>query len=170
MQSHAQVTVVGDSLSVGLAGALHEARPDLPLESLGVVSSGLSNPRFVDWQARIHAVAATHPSLVVIMVGMNDSGATPTPAYIAALESFLSPLAEANIPFVLISIPITDDPVRNRNIAALNALYARTAPRFGGRFVTLPQFDRRERSRDGIHFTSAGYRDLAAAVLAKLPV
>jgi hypothetical protein len=68
----------------------------------------------------------------------------------------------------VISVPQTDDPVWNRNIDHLNTIYETTTLRLGGRFVKRPPFDQAERSRDGVHFTRAGYRDLAATVLAVL--
>jgi hypothetical protein len=158
--AHAQaVAVVGDSLSVGLAAAMSRSSPET-VRGYGVVSSGLSRVMPVDWQVRIRAVVATHPSSVVVLVGMND---TPDATYRQRVADFLAPVTEARIPLTVIAVPQTADAVR---IDALNRILAQAASDIGARFVPLPRFPRAERTRDGIHFTPCGYAHLARVVLA----
>jgi hypothetical protein len=163
-----KLAVVGDSLSVGLAGALPFFIPRVQVESYGIVSSGLDIPGIADWQARIRMVAATHPDFAMVMIGMNDSRGPPDLVYLKKLVNFLSPLEEASIPYVVVAIPTTTQPKRNINIDKFNAVFSALAPRLGGRFIALPLFSPTERTPDGIHFTRIGYHRLAGNVLFSL--
>jgi hypothetical protein len=159
------IAVVGDSLSVGLAAALEQADKGIHIEGYGVVGSGLSNSRLIDWQAEIQRVVETRPSEIVVEIGMNDSGQSPNAAYMAKVKGFLDVIRNNGIPFEMVSVPPTTQPGRNRNILALNSLFEQEAASHGGRFVVLPAFPQSERTPDGIHFTPAGYRALSADVV-----
>lgn len=160
------IAVVGDSLSVGLAEALIYSQPAIRVIGYGVVSSGLTNPRIVDWQKRIRDVASTRPTLVMVLIGMNDSASAPDSAYVRKLVEFLYPLQQQDIPFLMIAVPPTNQSSRNVNIEKLNAIFSAATPRLGGRFISLPSFPRDYRTADGIHFTRDGYLALADAVVA----
>ena len=169
--AHAQqrtLAVVGDSLSVGLAGALHARSPGAPIVNYGVVSSGLARPNPVDWQRRIREITATTPTFMMVMVGMNDTSDSPDMAYIRSAISFMEPIRRAGIPFAVVAVPHTRDSARNLNIDQVNKVLAAVSARMGGKFLPLAPFPPDERTRDGIHFTTAGYQDLAGRVVSEL--
>jgi hypothetical protein len=162
------VAVVGDSLSVGLAAALQARSPGVAIAGYGVISSSLIRSYPVDWQRRIQEVASTAPSFVVALVGMNDTDSSWDLAYERAVTSFLDPLRRAGIPFAMVAVPYTRDPVRNRGIDQMNSMLASACQRMGGRFLQLGNFPDEERMADGIHFTASGYQDMARRVVSGL--
>ena len=163
------IAVVGDSLSVGLGEALQQAAPRIHIEGYGIVGSGLALSRIADWQARIRQVVSARPNEVIILIGMNDSSQAPGDSYVSKLRTFLTTLDRAGVPFLMVNIPPIRNSARNVNIQAVNALFETQAPLYGGRYLVLPGFPQGERTPDGIHFTAAGYRDLAAAVAQGVP-
>jgi uncharacterized protein len=78
-----RVLIVGDSLGIDLGGPLQN-----DLVNTGVVkatldareSTGLTRPDYFNWPAQLQAdLAATHPQVVVIMMGANDPQDFPGP-------------------------------------------------------------------------------------------
>lgn len=146
-----RIMLVGDSLAVGLGKQLETvfaASPGVTFVHLGKVSSGLANPAFFNWDARLSAlVKAHHPQVVLLMFGANDDKPLPgrdgrslpfgTPewdvAYTARLVRMTAIIradnAKAKIFFL--GVPVMADPAFNTRMTHLNGVLAamtRTVP------------------------------------------
>jgi hypothetical protein len=131
----------------------------------GVVSSGLTSPKFHDWLGEIPSVAASRPTGVIVVMGMNDVMFSMPKGYGALARRFLEPIKAAGIPFAWLAVPHTDDGARNRRIDAINSIIRDVVVSYGGDFPAAPNVPRSERRPDGIHFTPKGYLALASAAV-----
>jgi lysophospholipase L1-like esterase len=99
---------------------------------------------------------------------VNDTDSSPDLAYIRLAISFMAPIRSAGIPFAVVAVPYTSDAARNHNVEQVNKVLAAVSTRMGGHFLPLATFPQDERTHDGIHFTTAGYQDLASRVVSEL--
>ncbi|EFL52844.1 Peptidoglycan-binding lysin domain protein [Solidesulfovibrio fructosivorans JJ]] len=144
-----RILLVGDSLSIGLGKQLETVfagQPGVRFEHLGKVSSGLANPAFFDWDAHLTSlVAASHPDIVLVMVGANDDKPLPgangkslpfgTKAWDAAYAARLSKLhaivraANPGASVYFIGVPVMADAAFDKKMIHMSGVIAATARR-----------------------------------------
>lgn len=172
-----RTVVFGDSLSVGTA--VHLRSGGRAVTDLGITGWGLTRP---DWRQRAEALgtAARDASRVVIFVGTNDQGGLPNPtasrnrrslsfgtaewkeAYSGRLQAIRDAIPPG-VPVLWIGQPVFCDPAFDGRARQLDAELRAVASRSGDRFIAPPSdCTPAVRAPDGIHFTTRGYRAIAA--------
>lgn len=181
----------GDSTSYFMTVALFQLlneRGGLPVRGADYkISSGLANPGFFNWPAYLASEMATYdPEIVVFMVGANDAG------YIGSYESYSEKVGAAMDQLegrrvYWVGQPTFDPALRPdlyRNVQVVNEVFQAQASlrpwvtyvdTWGatsdgnGNFTYYAADENGEtqlmRAADGVHFTPAGGRLLARAVL-----
>uniref|UniRef100_UPI002ADD4A8E DUF459 domain-containing protein n=1 Tax=Tepidiforma sp. TaxID=2682230 RepID=UPI002ADD4A8E len=183
----------GDSTSYYLTVALFAewaARGGVPVRQASYqISSGLWRPDFFDWPAYLAAEMARYdPDVVVFMVGANDANqVTSSEVYAARVGAVMDLLYRPGRVVVWVGQPNMGRPDLAASIPRINAIFQEqaaarpwvlyldtwtlTSAPGGGYTDTLPDeygIPRLARLSDGVHFTPAGGRILALAVVAAL--
>ena len=151
------------------------------------ISSGLMNPEFFDWPAFLKwEMARTNPQVVVLMFGGNDAVGAPDPAvYARRVGEVMDLLSDRTV--IWVGQPTFGRPDLAANVGSVNAVFRQEAARRswvryidaftltsdGAGNYTSMLIDETgapvlARDADGVHFTSAGGKILAGAVLYSL--
>ncbi|MCK8783873.1 GDSL-type esterase/lipase family protein [Roseomonas sp. NAR14] len=159
------VVVFGDSLAVGVAGRLRRA--GYPVVDLGRVGWGLNRS---DWLQRIDRLrdAAAGADAVVIFIGTNDQ-AMEEGLYASRLATMRAAVP-AGTPVVWLGQPNFCRADLVAGAPPIDAALRRTAARFGDTMLRpVGGCGDGSHAPDGVHYTLAGYSDVADQVAAALP-
>lgn len=142
------VLSVGDSLGEDLGLGLADVLGDNPLAHVvqdAVGDTGLDRPDFYDWPVHLAAdLAATHPAVVVVLLGANDSQGETTPSdataatfgtpqwtaiYNQRVATMMHEVLATGAKLIWVGLPIMgpNAAVTNANMAMLNSIYAAQA-------------------------------------------
>jgi len=194
-----RVLILGDSLGLDLGGSLQNV-----LANTGVVtatldgkeSTGLTRPDYFNWPAELsNGLAASHPQVVVSMMGSNDPQDFPGPPdipygtpqwnqiYEQKATEFMQLATSTGATLIWVSIPPMQDPELNARIATVNTLqhqaavkvknviYVSSGTTLGNQqgnftpFLSVNGQNINVRTPDGIHITPDGSTLLSDAVL-----
>ncbi len=191
-----RLMVFGDSLAVDLAKGLqrfYAQDENLIIIDKGVGSSGFVRDDFYDWSAALKKeIEADSFDIGVIFMGINDkqpllvNGKSTKPlseewkeAYTLRLSNFLSQLANARKPTIMLGMPPMASPKYSASIVQISSLQRLAAFANGIEFVDIyerfanengkytssgPDINGQQvlmRKSDGIHFSRAGSDKLA---------
>lgn len=141
-----QVTVleIGDSLGEDLGfGLSYELANDHSIRLLAdaVGDTGLVRSDYYDWPAHLRSeLAASHPQIVVVFLGANDSQgfatssgveAFGTPAWMTTygqrVAQIMSEATSAGARVIWVGMPIMQDPTLSSNVKLMNSIFERQA-------------------------------------------
>jgi lysophospholipase L1-like esterase len=158
------IVCFGDSLTAGFGAEPGRSYPDVLHELLGreVVNRGRNGDTAGDALARLDAVTALRPKVVVVTLGGNDMlQRLPIPQTVAAMSRIFDRLleTEAMVAFVAIDPPLAS----TARMDAIRSLCRERGVLWIGDAMTGLWQDR-GRMSDQIHPNAAGYRIVAERV------
>lgn len=143
------IDLIGDSLAVGLAGPLGAALQGKALRGWGI--GGTNAP---SWVSKMPDVLAGAPAAVLVSLGTNDAvTAAGNKSFGPAIQKIVDLIRGAK------AVPILLEPPP----MPFSLAEVRAAMRATGAVVLTPPLGL-ERSSDGVHLTSKGYKDWANAI------
>lgn len=164
-----ELLFLGDSLTVGAKVT----------EWFGAENQGVVGESTVDITERLDDALAGHPSVIVLMAGINDFGAgfgakTVTARYTRLLNKIRIRAPGARL-VVLSTLPVNNrkfgSRIDNRDVEELNRRLATICPKYRAEFFDVVPYLagddgqlRDEYTSDGVHLTSAGYQQWREAV------
>jgi acyl-CoA thioesterase-1 len=166
------IVAFGDSLTAGVAGRSYPEQLQDLLDQHGlkyrVDNQGVSGDTTADGLARIKAVIAAKPELVILEFGGNDGlRGVPVDSIRANLEAMITRLREANERFVLLGITLPPN-YGPEYVKSFTQMYPELAHKY--HIPLLPFFlahvyqNRALMQSDGIHPNGDGNRVLAQDV------
>ncbi|MFZ4584250.1 MAG: DUF459 domain-containing protein [Acidimicrobiia bacterium] len=175
--------IAGDSLAGALGPSLGEIAGKTGVvqpQFESRVSSGLASNGIVNWPERAaEEINRLNPEVIVFIIGTNDFpigiDQSAQPAYEQKVDAMMSLLAQNDRPVYWVGPPILRDPKMNRGVQAVNALFARLAPKhpsitfvdsykifsppdgkYSAKLKNAEGKDVAVRAGDGVHFTDLG--------------
>ena len=177
--SHAQVVLIGDSITEGWEGAREQLQSLVGLRSAANLGVGGDRTQHVLWRLEQAPLSAIKPKVVVVMIGTNniyDDSADDIVAGIRAVAALINqqcPYSE----ILVLDIPPRGEPADSARakIAQINTELAQGAWPEHARFVRVgDQFLRAdatidpENMPDLLHFSQKGYAMWATAIKPEL--
>lgn len=151
-----RVAFVGDSLAYGMGVATPHSLNG------GIVGSGLSvgNPdrNFQHWKS-----FSGKGDLTLVEIGTNDFGYTEGDRYQALLSRYILPLADKNALCIVLPPVPEKESIKNGVVARSKTI--REWAVSNGISVVEPLYIPQTRAKDGIHFSLAGYKSMAASAI-----
>jgi lysophospholipase L1-like esterase len=162
----ARVFIVGDSHSATLGPFLFESGQALGWEPAGRISNvGWSTGRYrneSEWKARI---AEAHPDMVIVILGTNDA-AQGQQAYVEQLRAVVDAIrASGARSIVWIGPPSAKNPQIDARADRIAPWQGSFLPQMGVQWIDSRLYTFGGHAPDGVHFTRAGYRAWAAALM-----
>ena len=160
------VAIIGDSYT---AGDVLVDRTDAWSYSIGGTLAGIGSTGFVSggycgdsaFTARIDAVVATKPDVLLIQGGLNDTGSS-VDDIAQAVKILLE--ASCTVPSVFIIGPV--DALAREGVPAVDSALSEAATRAGVKYISAIGWQV-EFGHDNLHLTPAGHIDFAARVRAE---
>jgi hypothetical protein len=167
----ARVALIGDSHAQALWPII---KPGLTAQGHEVVLS-LANPGWsegkyltTDLAGQLRSAA---PDIVVYELGANNSKKDPN-VYGSDLQRLVTMAKDAGASTIIWFAPFhsieSANPPVYRNHEDSRAMQARFLPPLGVKWVDTKSYSQTGHRGDGVHFTSAGYRQLAAQMLPEI--
>lgn len=162
----ARVFIVGDSHSATLGPFLFESGQALGWEPAGRISNvGWSTGRYrneSEWKARI---AEAHPDMAIVILGTNDA-AQGQQAYVEQLRAVVDAIrASGARSIVWIGPPSAKNPQIDARADRIAPWQGSFLPQLGVKWIDSRLFTFGGHAPDGVHFTRAGYRAWATALI-----
>jgi lysophospholipase L1-like esterase len=177
--SHAQVVLIGDSITEGWEGARDQLQSLVGLRSAANLGVGGDRTQHVLWRLQQAPLMSVNPKVIVLMIGTNniyDDSADDIVSGIRAITALMNqqcPNAES----LVLDIPPRGDPMDSARakIAQINAELAQGEwpgharfVRVGNQFLGADGALDRADLPDLLHFSQKGYAMWAAAIKPEL--
>ena len=177
--SHAQVVLIGDSITEGWEGAPDQLQSLVGLRSAANLGVGGDRTQHVLWRLQQAPLMSVNPKVIVLMIGTNniyDDSADDIVAGIRAITALLNQQCP-NAEILVLDIPPRGDPMDSARakIAQINAELAQGEwpgharfVRVGNQFLGADGALDRANLPDLLHFSQKGYAMWAAAIKPEL--
>jgi beta-glucosidase len=177
--SHAQVVLIGDSITEGWEGARDQLQSLVGLRSAANLGVGGDRTQHVLWRLQQAPLMSVNPKVIVLMIGTNniyDDSADDIVAGIRAITALLNQQCP-NAEILVLDIPPRGDPMDSARakIAQINAELAQGEwpgharfVRVGNQFLGADGALDRADLPDLLHFSQKGYAMWAAAIKPEL--
>ena len=177
--SHAQVVLIGDSITEGWEGAPDQLQSLVGLRSAANLGVGGDRTQHVLWRLQQAPLMSVNPKVIVLMIGTNniyDDSADDIVAGIRAITALLNQQCP-NAEILVLDIPPRGDPMDSARakIAQINAELAQGEwpgharfVRVGNQFLGADGALDRADLPDLLHFSQKGYAMWAAAIKPEL--
>ena len=177
--SHAQVVLIGDSITEGWEGARDQLQSLVGLRSAANLGVGGDRTQHVLWRLQQAPLMSVNPKVIVLMIGTNniyDDSADDIVAGIRAITALLNQQCP-NAEILVLDIPPRGDPMDSARakIAHINAELAQGEwpgharfVRVGNQFLGADGALDRADLPDLLHFSQKGYAMWAAAIKPEL--
>ena len=177
--SHAQVVLIGDSITEGWEGAPDQLQSLVGLRSAANLGVGGDRTQHVLWRLQQAPLMSVNPKVIVLMIGTNniyDDSADDIVAGIRAITALMNQQCP-NAEILVLDIPPRGDPMDSARakIAQINAELAQGEwpgharfVRVGNQFLGADGALDRANLPDLLHFSQKGYAMWAAAIKPEL--
>jgi beta-glucosidase len=177
--SHAQVVLIGDSITEGWEGARDQLQSLVGLRSAANLGVGGDRTQHVLWRLQQAPLMSVNPKVIVLMIGTNniyDDSADDIVAGIRAITALMNQQCP-NAEILVLDIPPRGDPMDSARakIAQINAELAQGEwpgharfVRVGNQFLGADGALDRADLPDLLHFSQKGYAMWAAAIKPEL--
>ncbi len=177
--SHAQVVLIGDSITEGWEGARDQLQSLVGLRSAANLGVGGDRTQHVLWRLQQAPLMSVNPKVIVLMIGTNniyDDSADDIVAGIRAIAALMNQQCP-NAEILVLDIPPRGDPMDSARakIAQINAELAQGEwpgharfVRVGNQFLGADGALDRANLPDLLHFSQKGYAMWAAAIKPEL--
>ena len=177
--SHAQVVLIGDSITEGWEGARDQLQSLVGLRSAANLGVGGDRTQHVLWRLQQAPLMSVNPKVIVLMIGTNniyDDSADDIVAGIRAITALMNQQCP-NAEILVLDIPPRGDPMDSARakIAQINAELAQGEwpgharfVRVGNQFLGADGALDRANLPDLLHFSQKGYAMWAAAIKPEL--
>ena len=177
--SHAQVVLIGDSITEGWEGARDQLQSLVGLRSAANLGVGGDRTQHVLWRLQQAPLMSINPKVIVLMIGTNniyDDSADDIVAGIRAITALMNQQCP-NAEILVLDIPPRGDPMDSARakIAQINAELAQGEwpgharfVRVGNQFLGADGALDRADLPDLLHFSQKGYAMWAAAIKPEL--
>lgn len=161
-----RVFIVGDSHSATLGPFLFESGRSLGWEPVGRVSNvGWSTARYANESAWKSAISEARPDMVIVILGTNDA-AQGQQAYAGQLRSVVDAVqASGARSIVWVGPPSAKNPRIDERADRIAPWQGSFLPQMGVKWVDSRLWTFGGHAPDGVHFTRAGYRAWADALM-----
>lgn len=158
--------VVGDSHSAALGPLLFEAGRSLGWEPVGRVSNvGWSTARYASEPAWKATLAAARPDLVIVVLGTNDA-AQGQQVYAGQLRAVVDAVNASGAPSIVwVGPPSAKNPAIDARADRIAPWQGSFLPQMGVKWIDSRMWTFGGHAPDGVHFTRAGYRAWADALI-----
>ena len=177
--SHAQVVLIGDSITEGWEGARDQLQSLVGLRSAANLGVGGDRTQHVLWRLQQAPLMSVNPKVIVLMIGTNniyDDSADDIVSGIRAITALMNQQCP-NAEILVLDIPPRGDPMDSARakIAQINAELAQGEwpgharfVRVGNQFLGADGALDRADLPDLLHFSQKGYAMWAAAIKPEL--
>ena len=177
--SHAQVVLIGDSITEGWEGARDQLQSLVGLRSAANLGVGGDRTQHVLWRLQQAPLMSVNPKVIVLMIGTNniyDDSADDIVAGIRAIAALMNQQCP-NAEILVLDIPPRGDPMDSARakIAQINAELAQGEwpgharfVRVGNQFLGADGALDRANLPDLLHFSQKGYAMWAASIKPEL--
>ena len=177
--SHAQVVLIGDSITEGWEGARDQLQSLVGLRSAANLGVGGDRTQHVLWRLQQAPLSSVNPKVIVLMIGTNniyDDSADDIVAGIRAIAALMNQQCP-NAEILVLDIPPRGDPMDSARakIAQINAELAQGEwpgharfVRVGNQFLGADGALDRANLPDLLHFSQKGYAMWAASIKPEL--
>ena len=177
--SHAQVVLIGDSITEGWEGARDQLQSLVGLRSAANLGVGGDRTQHVLWRLQQAPLMSVNPKVIVLMIGTNniyDDSADDIVAGIRAITALMNQQCP-NAEILVLDIPPRGDPMDSARakIAQINAELAQGEwpgharfVRVGNQFLGADGALDRADLPDLLHFSQKGYAMWAASIKPEL--
>ena len=177
--SHAQVVMIGDSITEGWEGARDQLQSLVGLRSAANLGVGGDRTQHVLWRLQQAPLMSINPKVIVLMIGTNniyDDSADDIVAGIRAIAALMNQQCP-NAEILVLDIPPRGDPMDSARakIAQINAELAQGEwpgharfVRVGNQFLGADGALDRANLPDLLHFSQKGYAMWAASIKPEL--